>query len=99
MAERLSADVCVIGGGPAGSTVAGQLAGWGHRFALVEAQAFPRPHIGASLPPGIVPLLEQVGVRAGIERAGFVRAERPIAKWPDLRTGSPAEPSPAGLYV
>jgi flavin-dependent dehydrogenase len=98
-AERLIVDVCVIGGGPAGSTAAGRLAGMGHAVALLEAREFPRPHIGASLPPSIFPLLEQVGVLDTIERAGFVRAESPIVKWPDLRHGPPIKVSPPGLHI
>src|SRR5215510_11113439 len=55
---RITSDICVIGGGPSGSTIAHRLASFGHDVCLVERHAFPRLHIGASLPPTILPLLE-----------------------------------------
>lgn len=55
-------DVIVIGGGPAGSTVATRLAQKGRRVLLLEKEQFPRFHIGESLLPGCVPLLDELGV-------------------------------------
>src|SRR3989440_8985676 len=46
-----SADVVVIGGGPAGSTVSTLIAQHGHRVKLFEREHFPRFHIGESLIP------------------------------------------------
>jgi flavin-dependent dehydrogenase len=46
-----SADVVVIGGGPAGSTVSTLLAQHGYRVKLYERERFPRFHIGESLIP------------------------------------------------
>jgi FAD-dependent halogenase len=37
-------DVVVIGGGPAGSTVATLLSQWGRRVLLLEKEHFPRHH-------------------------------------------------------
>src|SRR4249919_1496344 len=45
------ADVVVIGGGPAGSTVSTLIAQRGHRVQLFERERFPRFHIGESLIP------------------------------------------------
>lgn len=55
-------DVVVCGGGPAGSTAAAFLARAGHSVALFERDRFPRFHIGESLLPWNVPLLERLGV-------------------------------------
>jgi NADPH-dependent glutamate synthase beta subunit-like oxidoreductase len=71
-AAARSADVCVIGGGPAGSTIAHRLASLGHEVCLVERDAAPRPHIAASLPATILPLLEVIGVRERVEGEGFL---------------------------
>lgn len=64
-------DLIVIGGGPAGSTVAAIAARGGMRVLLLEADAHPRVHVGESLLPGIVPILERMGALAEVEAAGF----------------------------
>lgn len=66
-------DVIVIGGGPAGSTAAGLLAKAGRDVLLLEKEKFPRYHVGESLVPGVVPVLEELGVRQRIETDGFQR--------------------------
>jgi len=48
---NVTADVVVIGGGPAGSTVSTLLAQHGCRVKLYERERFPRFHIGESLIP------------------------------------------------
>lgn len=64
-------DAIVIGGGPAGSTVAAIAARGGMKVLLLEADAHPRVHVGESLLPGIVPILERMGALAEVEAAGF----------------------------
>ena len=66
------ADVLVIGGGPGGSTTATCLAQGGLRVTLVEREAFPRFHIGESLLPANVPLLQRIGVLDRVKAAGFI---------------------------
>ena len=44
-------DVAIIGGGPAGTTVAALLARAGRRVIVFEREKFPRFHIGESLLP------------------------------------------------
>lgn len=63
-------DVIVAGGGPAGSTVAGLLARAGHSVCLVEKEAHPRFHIGESLLPWNMPILERLGVLEEVTRIG-----------------------------
>jgi flavin-dependent dehydrogenase len=60
-------DVLVIGGGPAGSSVAALLAERGRKVVLVEKDRHPRFHIGESLLPHNLPMLDRLGVRAQIE--------------------------------
>lgn len=55
-------DVIVIGGGPSGSTAAHLVARSGARVLLLEKAVFPRFHVGESLLPCDVPLLERLGV-------------------------------------
>ncbi|HYP62480.1 MAG TPA: NAD(P)/FAD-dependent oxidoreductase, partial [Acidocella sp.] len=63
-------DVLVVGGGPAGASVAALLAERGRRVVLVEKDRHPRFHIGESLLPHNLPLLDRLGVRAQIETSG-----------------------------
>ena len=63
----------VAGGGPAGATIAHQLARFGYRVVLIEKRRFPRHQIGESLTPSILPLLDFLGVRTQVEQAGFLR--------------------------
>ena len=68
-----SADIVVAGGGPAGATIAQQLARFGYRVTLIEKQRFPRHQIGESLTPNIFPILDFLGIRQQVEQAGFLR--------------------------
>src|SRR5437660_3097137 len=64
-------DVLVIGGGPAGSTIAALLAARGRDVALFEKTHHPRFHIGESLLPANAALFDRLGVRAAIEKIGI----------------------------
>lgn len=68
-----SCDVLVIGGGPAGSTIATLLSRRGWRVTLLEKERHPRFHIGESLLPRNMPLFEQLGVLPEIEKIGVVK--------------------------
>jgi FADH2 O2-dependent halogenase len=64
-------DVAVIGGGPAGSTVASYLAQAGLSVAVFEAENFPREHVGESLVTATTPVLLEIGAMPAVEAAGF----------------------------
>ena len=72
MPDHAAADVIVIGGGPGGSTAATCLAQGGLRVTLVEREAFPRFHVGESLLPANIPLLQRIGVLERVKSAGFI---------------------------
>jgi flavin-dependent dehydrogenase len=64
-------EVLVIGGGPAGSSAAALLAEAGRRVVLLEKDVHPRFHIGESLLPANMPLLERLGVREEVDAIGM----------------------------
>ena len=64
-------DVGIIGGGPAGSTAASYLAGAGLKVLVLEAETFPREHVGESLVPATTPVLAEIGAFEKVEAAGF----------------------------
>jgi flavin-dependent dehydrogenase len=67
----MDTDVLVIGGGPAGSTAAALLARKGHRVTLIEKARHPRFHIGESLLPANLPLLDKLGVGEQVRVIGM----------------------------
>jgi flavin-dependent dehydrogenase len=70
---RATAEILVIGGGPAGSTAAGLLAKQGFRVTLMERDHFPRYHIGESILPSCRPILELLGAWEKVAAHGFRR--------------------------
>jgi flavin-dependent dehydrogenase len=64
-------DVVVIGGGPGGSSAATFLARAGLDVALMEREMFPRFHVGESLIPATLSVLERLGLRERIDTRGF----------------------------
>ena len=91
---HVDAEVCIVGGGPAGAALACRLATLGHHVVVLERRRFPRPHVGESVSPGIWPLLELLGARAAVEAAGFQRATEARVRWggPQRRRFMSAEP-------
>ena len=81
------ADIVVIGGGPGGSSAATLLARKGHCVVLLERERFPRDHVGESLLPASIPVLESLGVLPAIEAAGFLPKHGATMVW-----GSDPEP-------
>ena len=70
---EVAASVVVIGGGPGGSTAATMLSRQGHRVVLLERDHFPREHIGESLLPASIPVLEELGALPAVQQAGFLQ--------------------------
>ena len=65
-------DVIVVGGGPAGTVCATRLVQQGHKVVLLEKATFPRFHLGESLLPHSLPVLEAIGMLPTME-ARFLR--------------------------
>ncbi|MED5621136.1 flavin-dependent monooxygenase QhpG [Ideonella sp. BN130291] len=97
---NLHADVCVVGGGPAGAACALRLAQLGHAVVLVERGPPGRPHVGESLPASVLPVLDQLGVRQAVESAGFLRPRGALVRWDGpLHTMDEPRAGDAGFQV
>ena len=71
--QAVETDIAVIGGGPAGSSLATLLRQSGYRVTLLERETFPRPHVGESMLPGVLFALAKTGALERVEQAGFTR--------------------------
>src|SRR5262249_28441834 len=66
-------DVIVMGGGPAGSTIASILAREGRKVILFERESFPRHHIGESLMTDTYWTFQRMGFLEKLKKSPFVR--------------------------
>jgi 1H-pyrrole-2-carbonyl-[peptidyl-carrier protein] chlorinase len=66
-------DIGIIGGGPAGATIASYLSKVGLSCVVLESALFPRPHVGESLIPATTPVLHDIGALPMVDAAGFPR--------------------------
>ena len=67
----MTAPIVVLGGGPGGAATATLLARQGWDVVLLERERFPREHVGESLLPASIPILETLGVIDEVQAAGF----------------------------
>jgi 1H-pyrrole-2-carbonyl-[peptidyl-carrier protein] chlorinase len=66
-------DVGIIGGGPAGSSMAAYLAGAGIDCVVFESEIFPRPHVGESLVPSSTRVFKELDFLDQMEASRFPR--------------------------
>ena len=69
--QHSSYDVIVIGGGPAGTTLATLLQRQGHTCLVLNSSTFPRYHIGESLIPHTYGTLERLGLLPKLRASHF----------------------------
>ena len=83
-------DVLVLGGGPAGSSIAAILAERGWKVEVWEKNPHPRFHIGESLLPHTLPYLKQLGVFEEVAKIGLQKFGAELV--------SPDHDNPVTLY-
>ncbi len=71
MTSQTDFDVGIIGGGPAGASMAAYLARAGVTCAVFERELFPRPHVGESLVPSSTRVFRDLDFLPVMEEAGF----------------------------
>jgi len=81
-------DLIVVGGGPAGSTMATLVKQHNPdaRVLVLDKEGFPRHHVGESLLPGMVHVLEEMGVVEKVKDHGFPKKFGVVFVWGKDRT-------------
>jgi len=70
--KELDFEVGIIGGGPAGASMAAYLAKAGIRCVVFESELFPRPHVGESLVPSSTRVFKEIDFLSQMEEHRFV---------------------------
>ncbi len=99
MSSPAEFDVLVLGAGPAGNCVALRLLMLGHSVALVESQAFPRPHVGESLSPGVWKLFQYMDAIPLLQNQTYIQGLGAKVIWEDhsMRDLRPEDRGPGVL--
>lgn len=89
LSTSLAPDVLIVGAGPAGSTLAGLLAGGGVQSVVLDRAEFPRPKpCGESVNPGAVAVLRRLGLLDAV----LAESPAPIRHWTVRAEGALAAP-------
>jgi len=75
------ADALIVGGGPAGTTAAFELAKRGYDVMLIDKAHHPRATVGESILPAAWKYFDLLGVSEAIERDGYVKKAGGVVAW------------------
>ena len=77
----MEVEICVLGGGPAGSVTAQRLARLGHDVLLVDRGGNAKPHRTESLAPAVPPILNSLCLQESLHRASFCCESHALLRW------------------
>ena len=84
--DSLDAQVIIIGGGPAGSTLGAYLSGAGIDHLILDQAVHPRPHVGESLVCSTTRIFREIGFLPVMEQERFVHKHGAVwTHWADHR--------------
>lgn len=84
--DFLDAQVIIIGGGPAGSTLGAYLSGAGIDHLILDQAVHPRPHVGESLVCSTTRIFREIGFLPVMEQERFVHKHGAVwTHWADQR--------------
>ena len=78
---EIDCDICVLGGGPAGSVIARRVAQLGYDTALVDRDRQVKELRAESLAPSIFPMIDSVGLHDQVAAATFCRERHALLLW------------------
>ena len=78
---RSKSEICVVGGGPAGSIIGSQLARLGHETVIIDRLQPTQRHRVESFAPPIVSILDSLGLSDAITTATVQRERRALVRW------------------
>jgi len=84
--EQDHLEICIVGGGPSGSTAALRLAKLGHRVAVIEKAQFPRFKVGESVSRGIWTILDVLEQREQFVQEDLLYPEETLIRWGTTET-------------
>jgi flavin-dependent dehydrogenase len=93
------ADVLILGGGPAGASVARLLALRGFSVELQHKASGARHSLAETLPPSIRNLFHLLGIQRRIDAAGFYRTTGNTSWWGSARKRVEQYPGPPGHQI
>jgi flavin-dependent dehydrogenase len=77
----MEVEICVLGGGPAGSVTAQRLARLGHDVLLVDRGGNAKPHRTESLASAVPPILDSLCLQESLHRASFCCESHALLRW------------------
>ena len=81
--------VAIIGGGPAGATLATLLARKGHKVAMFHSDIRPELIVGESLLPAIIPIIREVGIEDEVKKFSIFKPGASVWMDDDFENDAP----------